>query len=105
MILPDLYRPIRNYGYLFIMVGACGILILFSMLRDVNYLYVVWGFLGSLSLFHLFVGWGLIVKSRRAFIVFLFYIKILYFAFPLGTYLSRQTMAYIEENNIERQLR
>ena len=30
MLFPDLYRPIRNFGFFFVAIGLCGFLVLFT---------------------------------------------------------------------------
>lgn len=90
----------KNVGYFFQLVGIVGFGTLTTALMDVEYLLEVWIFVGSLSMFHLYIGLGLVVKNRRAFYFFVYYIKLFSFAYPLWTYLSRQTLSYSETNNI-----
>ena len=102
MIFPDLYKPIRNFGYFFIVLGICGFAVLLTELRDIEQLILVWLFIGSLSLFHLMLGIGIVLKKRLGFGVFKTYLQCMYIAFPVGTILSKKTLEYIEQNNIER---
>ena len=105
MYIPDLYKPIKNFGYFLITIGVCGFLILFTKLNDVKYIVVVWVFIGSVSFFHLFLGIGVMIRKRWIFGLFKSYLKLLYFGFPIGTYISRETLSYINKNNIERYLK
>lgn len=105
MLIPDLYKPIRNFGYFFVGIGLCGLLVIVTKLRDFEPLLTVWIFVGSVSLFHLFLGIGIILKKRMEFGIFKAYLQCMYIAFPIGTFLSKKTLEYIEKNNIERFIR
>lgn len=105
MLFPDLYKPIRNFGYFFFIFGLCGFLVLFTKLRDIDHVVAVWIFIGLISFFHLLLGFGIIRQNRLSFGVFKSYLRIMYVAFPIGTYLSKRTLEYIEKNNIERYLK
>ena len=101
----DLYRPIRNFGYFFLGLAFLGFLTLFLKLTDVKYLFLVWAFVGSVSLFHLLLGIGILQRKKWGFIIFKAYLRLLYFGFPLGTYLAHETLKYISKNKIEQYLR
>lgn len=101
MIIPDIYKPIRNIGYLLSVFGAFGFWVLFAKLQDVKYIIPVWLFISSVSGFHLVLGIGLIKKNRVIFGIFKRYLKFLLVGYPLGTYMARATLKYIEEHNIE----
>jgi len=105
MLIPDLYKPIKNFGYFLTAIGICGFLVLFTKLTDLKYLVVVWIFISLASLYHLLLGIGIIFKKKWVFGIFIGYLRLLYLGFPVGTYISRKTMRYIEENNIERYLK
>lgn len=105
MLITDLYKPIKNFGYFFLIIGLCGFLVLLSKLRDIDHIVEVWLFIGAISLFHFLLGVGIIKKSRLGFGVFKSYLRLMYVAFPIGTYLSKRTLEYIEKNNIERYLK
>jgi len=101
MLFPDLYKPIRNFGYFFVIIGLCGFLFLFAKLQSVEQIIAVWLFIGSISLFHLLLGIGIILKKKLWFGFFKAYLQGMYIAFPIGTILSKKTLEYIEKNNIE----
>lgn len=105
MLIPDLYKPVRNFGYFFVALGLCGFLILLTKLQDIEQVVAVWLFIGSISLFHLLLGIGVILKNRLGFGIFKGYLQLMYIAFPIGTILSKKTIEYIEKNNIERYLK
>lgn len=102
MLIPDLYKPIRNFGYFSAILGCCGFLVLLTKLLDIKYLLLVWFFIGTISFFHLIMGIGLVYKKRWAFLLFKGYLNLLYLGYPFGTYLARVTLNYIDKNNIER---
>jgi len=101
----DLYRPIRNFGCFFVILALLGFFTLFFELSDVKYLLVVWAFIGSVSIFHLVLGIGILLRKKWILTIFTAYLHLLYFGFPLGTYLARQTLKYIDKHKIERYLR
>lgn len=105
MLINDVYKPIRNFGYFFVILGCLGFITMVTKLLDLKYLLIVWIFVGSVSIFHFLMGIGLVYKKRWAFMVFKGYLNFIYLGYPLGTYLSRMTKEYIDRNNIERFLK
>ena len=105
MIIPDLYKPIRNIGCAFLLLGICGFLTLIIKLQEVEHMIWVWIFIGSVSLFHLLLGILIIKKRKKGFGIFIAYLKLLQIGYPLGTLFSKQTLEYIKKYNIERQLK
>lgn len=97
----DLYRPLRYFAYILIVIAFFGFAILVLELSEIKYLPVVWAFVGSVSLFHLAVGIGVLFRKRWGFTVFKGYLYLLYIGFPIGTYIGHKTLKYIDENNIE----
>jgi hypothetical protein len=57
------------------------------------------------SLFHLLLGIGILLRRRWWFSVFKGYLYLLYLGFPVGTYIARETLKYIEQNSVEQYLR
>ena len=80
-------------------------MVLLTKLQDIEHIVEVWLFIGVISLFHLLLGVGIIRQNRLSFGVFKSYLRLMYVAFPLGTYLSKKALGYIEKNNIERYLK
>lgn len=97
----DVLKPILIFGYSFIITGTMGIVVLFSILHDVEYKTIVWPFITLVSLFHAILGFGLIHKISWAFLLFKGYLRLLYLGYPLGTYLSKTTLKYIEKHRVE----
>lgn len=101
----SVFRPIASFGSLFVIIGTLGIIVLFSSLLDVEYRYIVWPFITGTSLFHVILGFGLVHKIRWAFPLFKGYLRLLYLGYPLGTYLSKTTLRYVEKHQIENYFR
>lgn len=101
----DVYRPIKTFGYFLIGIGSLGFIALFTVLRDVDFNTVVSILVVVIACYHILLGIGIILRSRMIFRLFRGYLNILYLGFPIGTYLSRHTLRYIDENRIERFLR
>ncbi len=104
-IVHDLYIPIRNFGYFFVIIAFLGFFILIFKLSDVKYLLIVWVFVGSVSFFHLLLGTGIVLRKKWSFPIFKAYLHLLYLGFPVGTYLARATLNYIDKYKIEQYLR
>jgi len=79
-----------------------GFLVLLTRLWHVEYRLAVWSFVCIVSFYHLILGIGITRKSRFWFRHFRGYLRLIYFAFPIGTLLSRYTIRYIDEKDIER---
>ncbi|PIE74508.1 MAG: hypothetical protein CSA18_04715 [Deltaproteobacteria bacterium] len=105
MIIPDLYKPIRNFGYFFVIIGLCGFLVLLTELQEIEHTFAIWIFIGSISLLHIFIGLGIIFKKKMWFGFFKGYLQCMFVAYPLGTILSKKILKYIEQNNIENFMR
>lgn len=101
MIIPDLYKPIQNFGIFFFAIGALGLVFLsIDKSNGFEYWFLL-SFAGPISLLHLFIGIGLILKNRTSFFFFEAYLKLLYFGFPIGTFIAKKTLIYIKKYNIE----
>lgn len=112
MLFPDVYKPIRNFGYLALLIGGCALfLIVVDMVprdtpQDPNFhslISLMNLIMLPVSLFHTFLGVGLINKNRFWFRIFKIYLRCMMMGWP-GIYLAKRTLKYIEENNIERHI-
>ena len=97
-----MYGPIYNFGCFLITIGCLGLWCLFaeSNTTGIEY-YFLFAFVGLISATHLMLGIGIVVKNKSAFNLFKVYLKFLYYGFPVGTYIAKKTLKYIENNNIE----
>jgi len=97
----DLLKPIRMFGYFFIMIGAAGLLIHFLALGDVRYTAGFKAFVLVVSFLHILVGSGVILRRIWGFYALKLYLYSLYLAIPIGTYVAIKTFKYIRTYNIE----
>jgi len=105
MMISDVYKPMERFGYFLAGIGVLGFIVLFTRIRDVEFAISVLILVSVVSFYHILLGAGLILIKRCLFGLFKGYLRLLYIGFPLGTYLSKQTLKYIDENNIEVYLR
>jgi hypothetical protein len=96
-----LYKPIQNFGLIFIGISIIGFCYLYSVPNSgMEYTFLLF-FLGGLSILHLLLGIGIIRRNKKVFVLFKGYLKCLAIGFPVGTYISKKTLTYIDTNNIE----
>jgi hypothetical protein len=98
------YKPIKNFGYFFIVFGILGFFVLFAGLYEAKYALIIWAFIGLISAYHLALGVGIILQNQSIFRQFKIYLKLMAVGYPIGTYISRKTLDYIEKHNIENYL-
>lgn len=99
--MKDLYEPIKRFGYFLMMTGIAGLLVLFIFLIDVKFRVAVWVFISTVSLFHFLLGAGIVLRKKAILPLFRAYLRLLYLGFPLGTLIAKETLRYIEKNNVE----
>ncbi|MGD9044406.1 MAG: hypothetical protein PVG06_11860, partial [Desulfobacterales bacterium] len=56
------YKPIKNFGYFFIVIGLLGFLVLIAGLYEAKYALIIWTFIGLISVYHLVLGIGIISR-------------------------------------------
>ncbi len=97
-----MYRPIYNFGIFFLLIGCLGLGLLLneSTTSGVEF-YFLLIFAGGISVLHIGLGIGLIIHNKSVFKIFKIYLKFLYFGFPVGTYIAKKTLDYIENHNVE----
>ena len=100
----DYFKPIRNFGYFFIGIPILffAILIFASPSGPNEPHWIPWGFITFCSLFHIALGFGILSKKNWGLVFFKAYLKILYFGFPIGTYISKKTFEYMNAYKIQR---
>lgn len=102
MVQIDIFKPVRIFGYCFILMGMIGLLMHFSLLKNINYTIEFVYFVLIISAFHFLTGIGVILRKNWGFHVFKFYLHSLYLALPVGTYIAVKTLKYIERHKIKR---
>lgn len=98
----DIFKPIKIFGYCFILMGVIALIMHFSLLQNKNYTIEFVYFVLMISFFHFLVGVGIILKKNWGFHIFKIYLYSLYFALPVGTYIAIKTFKYIDKHQIER---
>lgn len=100
--IADIYKPIKNFGYLSIFLGAYGFLALFTIPDGADHIEITlyWSVFFPLSVYHLIMGIKLVLKRKWGVILLKAYLHIIYLGFPIGTYLAKKGWRYIDENNI-----
>ena len=102
MCCADNFKPIRNFGYFFILFGILGFLAHFFMLHDKDYTFPFQFQFISISLLNLLIGRAIIAKKRWGFYALKLFLYGLYLAIPIGPYVAFKTFEYIKKHNIER---
>ena len=82
-------------------MGLMGIIGHISNLSDPDYTLHFRAFVFALTFLHAAIGIGLLTKAKSAFYLFKIYLHLLMLAFPIGTYIAKKTLEYIEKNNIK----
>jgi hypothetical protein len=100
----DYFKPIKNFACFFIAVPIifCIVLIVEPPSGSNEQYMLVWSFVIFISFFHLPLGIGILLKKNWGLVFFKAYLKLLYFGFPIGTYISKKTLEYINEYEIQR---
>ena len=97
----NIFAPIRNFAYFLSAIGVCGIIIHLLNVSDPYYASDFRLFVLMSTFVHLGIGFGLLARVKSAFHAFKFYLYFLKIGFPVGTYISKKTLDYIQKNNIE----
>jgi hypothetical protein len=98
------FKPIKIFGYFFIAISIlfC-IVLLFEPATGPNEPHMlIWGFVIFSALFHFLLGIGILLKKNWGFVFFKAYLKLLFLAFPIGTYISKKTFEYMDEYNTKK---
>jgi hypothetical protein len=101
----QIFRPIRNLGLFFGVLGAVGIALHLAFLKDPQYSIGFQIFVVFVSVVYLVIGWNIVARNRWGFRSLKLILYLLYPGFPLGYYFARRTLKYIEEYNIDRYFR
>jgi len=98
----NLYKPIRNFGYLILAVGVAGLFYLVVYSNDPEFFLAAKIFVLAVSIFNLFIGYNIVSRNRFGYKSLKIYLYLIYPGFPLGYFYAKNTFEYIESNNIER---
>ena len=98
----DFLKPIRVFGYFFLLVGCISVTMHLLALSDINYTYGFRVFVLSVGLLHFLLGLGILLRKRWGFYGLKCYLHLLYIAVPIGTYIAVKTLEYLKRNDIKR---
>ncbi len=90
---------VKLYGFLFFSFGIFG-------LGSHAYAGSLPGIGGLIFVFmmtalHLVIGLGLMKSDRIGLLLLRFYLRVFSLAYPIGTKISKKSLAYLEDNNID----
>jgi len=98
----DMFRPIKFFGYFFIVSGIVVFLFYIASLSDIEFEPVLLSVILVISIFQVILGSGVVLKRLWGFYLLKFVLNCLYIGFPLGTWIAHRTLKYIDEYNIVR---
>jgi len=98
----NLFKPIRNFGLLIIILGTAGLACLFTFSNDSDFYFAGKIFIGIVSFFHLFIGYNIISRNKMGFACLKLYLYLMYPSFPLGYFYAKKAFEYIKTNNIKK---
>ncbi|PKN66657.1 MAG: hypothetical protein CVU57_05230 [Deltaproteobacteria bacterium HGW-Deltaproteobacteria-15] len=96
----DYYRPIKYFGLFFVISGFAVFVLYIVSSIDYGFRLGFVIFSVSASLLQIITGLGLLFRRLWGFYLFRFQLHLLYFAFPLGTWLAHRTLRYIDKYRI-----
>ena len=97
----DLFKPIRNFGLLIIVVGVAGLSCLVAFYNDPDFYFGGKIFIAIVSTFNLFMGYNIVSRNRLGFKSLKIYLYLIYPGFPLGYFYAKKLLDYIKTNNIQ----
>ena len=99
-----MYKPLQYFGLFFVAISIVIILYLYKYPGDPKEQAYLFPFASAVSLLHMLIGIGILTKNRKLFVLFKMYLKVLYIGFPIGTYIAKKTLSYIDKYDIEKYL-
>ena len=98
----NLFKPIRNFGLLIIVVGVAGLSCLVAFYSDHDFYFGAKIFIGVVSAFNLFMGYNIVSRNKLGFKSLNICLYLIYPGFPLGYFYAKKLLEYIKTNNIEK---
>lgn len=95
---------LRNFSSILILISITGgILLCYILFKENNFEKNINFFIFIIisTIVHLFVGVSILSKRLWGFFTFKLYLYLMLLAIPIGTYISKKTLEYIEKNNIK----
>ena len=98
--MSDVDNYLANYSYALIGCGV-SVFVFFIFLIDVELSSELFTFISLESLFLIVGGVGVRFRHKVGYYIFVSFLSILFFHFPVGTYFAHKTFNYLKENNIK----
>jgi hypothetical protein len=95
------FKPIRTFGYILTSVGIFGTILLLAEWNDGDFTFVFRFFSICMAVLHLLTGFGILLRKSWGFYLLKFYYYVLMLGIPIGTFLAKKALDYIEENEIK----
>ena len=90
---------VRLYGFLFFAFGLFGLG--FHACAGSLFDMVGLTFVFIMTALHLVIGLGLMKRDRVGLLLLRLYLRVFSLAYPIGTNISKKSLAYLEDNNID----
>jgi hypothetical protein len=100
----DMYKPLQYFGMFFVIISIAILFCLYRYPGSQDERVFLYPFAGVMSILHMLIGIGVLTRNKKIFALFKIYLKILYIGFPIGTFIARKTLTYIDKYDIERYL-
>lgn len=98
----NLFKPIRNFGLLHIMVGVAGLLCNIFYYDDLEFYFGAHVFIFVVSIFYFFMGFNIVSRNMIGFKCLKICLYLIYPGFPLGYFYAKKAFEYIKTHNIEK---
>jgi len=98
----EIYKPLKYFGVFFVIISISIFFCLYKYPGSAKEQVYLFPFANIVSLLHMLIGIGILTKNKKLFVLFKVYLKILYIGFPVGTYIAKKTLSYIDKYDIER---
>lgn len=92
---------INIFGYFFISIGLGGILTALNWVLQKNYDNGFLLFILISGLVYFVTGLALILKQKWGYYLIIFFLKILYIGFPIGTYISKKGLRFLKKDEVK----
>lgn len=97
----ELFKPIRNFGLLIIVVGVAGLLCFVVFYNDPDFYLGSKIFIAVASTFNIFMGYNIVSRNKLGFKSLKICLYLIYPGFPLGYFYAKKLLYYIKTNNIQ----
>lgn len=95
-------RPINYIASFILGIGSLGIVMHFLSVDDIEYNYVFQVFNLIMSSTHICIAIGIFYRKHWGLLLLKMYLRLLYCAIPIGTYIGIKFMKYLNDNEIEK---